>query len=138
MKRNFVVGPGGILWWFPVVALSVLIFTLSSDESPVGKSSGFLDMDKVLHFGAYGVWAVLLALPVAGSWPEMPTRSFVLVVGMAGSLYGLTDEFHQRFVPSRDADVLDLAADALGAFAGAIVAAVVRNRVRKSLSRPRV
>jgi VanZ family protein len=31
-------------------------------------------------------------------------------------LFGLSDEFHQSFVPNRVADVLDFAADSLGAF----------------------
>jgi len=35
------------------------------------------------------------------------------------SLYGVTDEYHQVFVPGRTFDVLDMAADAFGAAAGA-------------------
>jgi VanZ family protein len=34
--------------------------------------------------------------------------------------YGATDEWHQMYVPSRTADVRDLAADAIGAFVAAI------------------
>jgi VanZ family protein len=33
-------------------------------------------------------------------------------------VYGVTDEFHQSFVPGRSADAYDLAADAAGALAG--------------------
>jgi VanZ family protein len=36
-------------------------------------------------------------------------------------VYGASDEFHQRFVPGRTADVLDWLADSLGACAFVIV-----------------
>ncbi|MDH3980911.1 MAG: VanZ family protein, partial [Gammaproteobacteria bacterium] len=35
------------------------------------------------------------------------------------ALYGVLDEFHQSFVPGRNADVLDVLADASGALLGA-------------------
>jgi VanZ family protein len=35
------------------------------------------------------------------------------------SIYGITDEIHQSFVPMRDTSVFDVFADGLGSFAGA-------------------
>lgn len=35
------------------------------------------------------------------------------------SIYGITEEIHQSFVPMRDASVFDVFADGLGSFAGA-------------------
>ncbi|MCK4613219.1 MAG: VanZ family protein, partial [Thermoplasmata archaeon] len=35
-----------------------------------------------------------------------------------GSLYGVSDEIHQHFVPRRSSDVLDLVADFLGVLIG--------------------
>ena len=34
------------------------------------------------------------------------------------SLYGVTDEYHQLFVPGREFDVLDLVADTIGSIVG--------------------
>jgi VanZ family protein len=47
---------------------------------------------------------------------------------LLGSLYGLTDEFHQRFVPHRSAELGDWAADTLGAALGALLAWLVLRR----------
>jgi VanZ family protein len=40
---------------------------------------------------------------------------------MACSLYGLSDEFHQRFVPGRSCQVMDLVFDICGAFLGILL-----------------
>jgi VanZ family protein len=40
---------------------------------------------------------------------------------VACSLYGLSDEFHQRFVPGRSCQVMDLVFDIIGAFLGILL-----------------
>ncbi len=79
--------------------------------------------DKVLHFGAYAVGALALALALrwntAWSWPRIVRVSVVAI-----SLYGATDEWHQLYTPHRSGgDLADWTADALGAIAGAIAGA---------------
>jgi VanZ family protein len=41
------------------------------------------------------------------------------LVALAVMLYGISDEFHQYFVPGRSVDVYDVLADALGGLLGA-------------------
>jgi len=48
-------------------------------------------------------------------------------------LYGVSDEFHQSFVPARDASVMDLVSDTVGAFLGAGIVALGR-RLAATLS----
>ena len=43
----------------------------------------------------------------------------VLGAIMISTLYGISDEYHQMFVPGRTFDVLDMVADAIGSVAGA-------------------
>ncbi len=42
-------------------------------------------------------------------------RSALLLAILASIGYGLSDEIHQAFVPTREADVWDVLADSLGA-----------------------
>jgi hypothetical protein len=84
--------------------------------------------DKAVHFAAYAVLGLLIALrmalragaaygPVADRGSSGPGRwDFA---GMAiGALYGVGDEIHQLFVPQRMFDYSDMAADFLGVTAG--------------------
>jgi len=71
--------------------------------------------DKVAHAMGYALLGGLVARAMAGGFPV----PFSLWSG-AGSvaitvLYAISDEWHQRFVPGRSADVQDLLADAIGA-----------------------
>jgi VanZ family protein len=75
--------------------------------------------DKVLHAGAYAVLAALAAWALTRGRLRAATWPVLLAACLISVLYGATDEFHQSFVPGRDADVFDLFADALGAFAAA-------------------
>ncbi|PZA07390.1 VanZ family protein [Meiothermus sp. PNK-Is4] len=82
------------------------IFYLSSQSGErVGIPSPW---DKFVHAGVYGLLGWLLAKG-SGS----PRWGWAIAVA-----YGLSDEFHQSFVPGRQADVLDLLADSVGAFLG--------------------
>ncbi len=76
---------------------------------------GIPHMDKVVHAVEYGILAVLLARAVRLT---SLTASLPLVFAIAlyfAVFYGVTDEFHQSFVPGRSADFDDLLADTIGA-----------------------
>ena len=101
--------------WLPVIAYMAALFyvqSLSSLPSPPGNLT-----DKHEHFFFYGVLAALVLRALAkGEWRRI---TFVTVLGafVWSSLYGVSDEFHQRFVPGREYEVLDMIADAIGSAA---------------------
>ena len=106
--------------WGPAWATMVLIFVLSS-ISGLGPIPGGVD-DGVAHALQYAVLAALLLRGLAGArWRGVRVRAAALAVLLA-TLYGVTDEAHQWFVPGRTAEVTDLVADALGA---AVAAGVI-------------
>ena len=106
--------------WGPAWVTMVLIFVLSS-ISGLGPIPGGVD-DGVAHALQYAVLAALLLRGLAGArWRGVRVRAAALAVLLA-TLYGVTDEAHQWFVPGRTAEVTDLVADALGA---AVAAGVI-------------
>ena len=106
--------------WGPAWVTMVLIFVLSS-ISGLGPIPGGVD-DGVAHALQYAVLAALLLRGFAGArWRGVKVRAAALAVLLA-TLYGVTDEAHQWFVPGRTAEVTDLVADALGA---AVAAGVI-------------
>jgi VanZ family protein len=79
--------------------------------------------DKALHAFEYAGLALLLcrAFRVEGTWWPQAMLLGVLVA----SAYAATDEWHQSFVPLRDANVLDWVADTAGASAGVTIMRLV-------------
>ena len=109
------------LWrWGPAVACMVAIFIASSipDLGPLPANTS----DKVAHFGVYGLLGLLLARAFAGgSWAGYTVLSG-LQAWAAATVYGVTDELHQAFVPGRTPSVGDGIADTAGAVLGVIIA----------------
>ena len=109
MKKQYIAGV--VLW-------CGLIFWLSSQSEPPTTSWWLLELpgaDKAAHAGVYAILAGLVAIGIRRSNPQLKRLVlFVVPIGFA-TLYGLTDEIHQIFVPYRTFDLLDLLADALGA-----------------------
>ena len=98
----------------PPIALAGAIFVLSSQESLGGP--GFFGSDKVAHFCAYALLAFLTARAL---WHYGQFRSARWGGALVAIAYGVSDEFHQSFVPGRTSDWRDLVADAIGAAVGA-------------------
>lgn len=79
------------------------------------------------HFVLYAVLGTLYLLALPRTEPRW--RALVLAV-MLASAYGVTDEFHQHFVPGRMPDVMDWAVDTAGAAAAVILTHVLSARNR--------
>ena len=88
------------------------IFALSSQgqlPEPLGPEGTAL----AGHFLVYAILAVLLWWGLAR---RGPTAAWPLVLAFMGAMaFGLSDEWHQAFVPGRTASLRDLGVDALGA-----------------------
>jgi VanZ family protein len=87
-------------------------------------------MTYVAHFAEYLVLGALLCVALRTSTPMRPSTTLAVALVIA-SLYGVSDEIHQAFVPTRQPDVLDWFIDTLGASAACGLWALVgRKRVR--------
>lgn len=103
------------------------IFWASNQANPFPFiPSGLMSHDKLLHAGAYAGLGFLVRLALSGTRLRGPA-ALVLALAVA-SLYGITDELHQHFVPNRQCDPLDWLADTAGALVGVTVAAAFLRR----------
>ena len=97
-----------------------LIFYISSKSLHLTGLPRF--SDKVVHFWEYAV----LGMVGAGAFCSAPFKRRIalglLCAWAFSALYGLSDEFHQSFVPGRVASLWDALADAIGGGAGVLVA----------------
>ena len=109
-----------LLTWLPVLALCAVIFFQSIFPSP-DLGPAFPLKDKVMHMAAYGLLAALFYRACRVTWPGRLSAVQLLVISVCfASLYGVSDEFHQLFVVSRQADVMDGVADVAGSILGAL------------------
>jgi len=108
-----------VLLWGPVLLVMGLIFFFSSLPDPGGTPAGV--SDKTAHVLVYGALGAALMRALAEGRSAAMTLPRILAVVVLGTLYGVSDEIHQYFVPPRTPDILDVVADSAGAFAGAIV-----------------
>ena len=88
--------------------------SLSTLPTPPGDLS-FYDV----HIAAYAGLGMLAARAFAeGRLRNVTWRAVCGAIALSW-IYGVTDEYHQRFVPGRDFDVLDILADGMGSVIGA-------------------
>ena len=113
-----------VFWyWLPAVLYAGMIFYMSSQSHPEEQLPSFVlkDVsDKVLHAVEYAGLAVLCYR--AFRWaagPSVARQALVLAI-VTASIYGITDEVHQFFVPFRESSWLDWLADTAGAAVGAL------------------
>jgi VanZ family protein len=108
------------LWlWGPVVIQMAIIFAASSIQN-LGELPGGIS-DKSGHSIGYALLGALFLRAFArGRFRDVTWRSAAAAIIVA-TLYGVSDEFHQMFVPGRTADRYDVLADCIGATLGVAV-----------------
>jgi VanZ family protein len=100
------------------VGWMLLIFFLSSQQS-LPAVSLFSGVDLLAHAAFYGVLCIFLARLLMP--PRVTAWKRVLLLTILVTVYGIIDEYHQLFVPGRDANGWDILADGLGGFLAASV-----------------
>jgi VanZ family protein len=101
--------------WGPVAAWMAMIYGVSSLRMPPGAGS---IPDWMSHGGVYAGLAALLGRALAGGVRAAPL-GVALAAAVLASLYGVTDEWHQAYVPHRTAELADVMKDVGGAVIGA-------------------
>ena len=97
------------LWWIAaLIAYASFVFIMSSMTMSGGQPLlRFPGGDKVLHFLEFGLFYVL-------AWKAF-CRHRIIAAFLLTAFYAGSDEFHQIFVVTREASILDWLADIAGA-----------------------
>jgi VanZ family protein len=118
---------GRFLLWVPwplgaVLAGSwlLLIWDLSSHRAPIPAHANFWWewLSNFAHAPLFGILTILIAALLLREgqdrWPRPRRERTAPVIGCV-MLYGLIDEWHQSYVPGRDASLLDVMTDVVSA-----------------------
>lgn len=120
----------------PAILWATAIFVESAISNVTLPDLRFVPADKVGHLVLYLILCALVyrALKYQSRFPLLSKHALLCALLMA-CLYGASDEFHQSFVPNRDASLGDLAADSVGALLFLGYALIKERSSRKKLSR---
>jgi len=97
------------------------IFLLSAQPSLPDRAPGWLDFpgaDKVAHTLLYAGLGMLVYVGLVRSDESVGRAVRTLAPVIFATVYGMSDEIHQLFVPNRSFDLFDLLADTVGATIG--------------------
>ncbi len=121
-----------VLYWLPLILYCLFIYIQSAHPSPEQIPS-IPFIDKVLHCAAYGIMGILFYRAYQTLRIKDNIHMLILISVVSASLYGISDEIHQSFVPFREASIGDVIADIIGAFSGVyLYQLVVVSRERES------
>ena len=103
----------------PAIGVASLIFILSHQPGDTLDLPSFPGIDKAGHAVIYGLLSLACHFAV-GDLPRRIGWRERLSVILFCALYGVSDEWHQSFVPFREPSLADLVADAGGALAASL------------------
>jgi len=104
----------GIPYAWLALAYAVLILIVSSIPDLKTPQLGFEYQDKLYHFIEYGIFSVFLFFALLNSSKDFLRKNVLLISLLIGASFAILDELHQKFIPGRQADVLDFTADFVG------------------------
>ncbi|MDQ2720305.1 MAG: VanZ family protein [Bacteroidota bacterium] len=104
----------GIAWFFIVAILTLMP---GRDLPKIGWLDRIPNFDKLVHAGLFGGLTLLFCLPYFKTRLSFQKKiNNFIRIALAVSIWGITVEFLQKyFIPGRDFELLDWAADSAGA-----------------------
>lgn len=98
-----------------------IIFYLSDQPGDFVQLPQITGLDKLLHFIAYFVLAATFFYGLHPFSNRSRRVRIVVIVVLFCALFGISDEFHQAFIPGRNVSSWDVTADVCGGlFAAAL------------------
>lgn len=110
--------------------ITKLLIRFADDSSTEAESALFSRVDigvrKIAHFTEYAILGGLLVLLF-----RIRRVRMIWLPWLIGTLYAVTDEWHQSFSPGRSCDPKDVLIDACGVLIGVLISFTLLQRWRK-------
>ena len=105
-------------YWLPIIAYCTAIFVQSSFPT-TEQLPAWPFLDKILHVTAYALLGFLAFRALATGRLANNLNLALFISAIFAGVYGLSDEWHQSFVPGRSPETADALADLIGGIIGA-------------------
>ena len=126
-RRGFVNNVAPALTW------TAIVFIFGGIPNPGPSTPMPFPADKLEHAAAFGVLQILALRALRYELPGILPRAMPWLGALISFAIGVALELYQLTVPNRSAELMDLAADAVGAGLAALVMSILEAR-RRSLS----
>lgn len=113
-----------------------LIVRLFQGVAPIDRETLVFIVRKGAHFTEYMILGGFL-VPAVKEWmavdtTPVPVAMERITAWLAGTLYAVTDEIHQFYVPGRSCELRDIGIDSCGVLAGVLVVSLLmRSKERR-------
>ena len=101
--------------FLPPAVVMMTIFVLSHQPAKNLPLPALPGIDKLAHMAIYGLLAATLIRAFSQRMRQFRPGRVVTIVVLWCLVYGISDEFHQSFIPTRSVSGLDVLADTVGA-----------------------
>jgi len=113
ISKSFIINQG------PAILVAIILFILSSIPYPPPLILNVNYEDLIMHAIAYSGFGFFIARALYYQTGYLRLKkNLLLFTFLIGTIYGISDEFHQYFVPGRVSDILDVLADSVGTLIG--------------------
>lgn len=108
-----------VINWLPVLVCMGIIFRASSIPGS-NIPSLFPFQDIAFHAFIYALLAFFFRRALKNTFLTLTFAKIIAFTVLFGLIYGVSDEFHQLFVPNRSADFFDILIDTVGSLTGSL------------------
>ena len=113
-----------VLSMIALISYMTFVFYLSSQPAEASAEIWILGIPTVvMHVGEYAILGLLMNSVMTQIFSR--ASKSILYSSVLSSFYGVTDEIHQHFVPTRCFDIHDILADTAGGVTGAVFLTVL-------------
>lgn len=113
-----------LVYQLPAILYMIFIFYLSSGPVTIDILNSIPDY--YLHTAEYAALCVLLFWAIHEGLAPKAARGSAWLPAVFTILYGISDEYHQSFVPQREASLHDVLSDTIGAALGILIVVALR------------